>query len=270
VSVPDAGVDTPAGSPGSDPAPELDLAAGLGEAGAAGDAPLAGIALTRETPAAGVVVWQPRRGYRYGVEVYALAAFALAGGVPETAIDLGCGSGVIALLLASRGVRVRAVDRDPRWLALARRNAAESKLAVTVEGGDVRAYAGPPADLVVTNPPWFPADEPVSPDVWKAASRSMLHGGVGDFVAAGLRLAPRVCVVTRVERAGDLVAGGRGSLAAGGNPVARGPGEVASVWHVARRARLGARVLLAEVRAGEGPTVDEPLDLAAVYAAFGR
>ncbi len=208
-------------------------------------------ALTREEPAPGLVVWQPRKGYRYGVEVYALAAFALAGGAVETALDLGCGSGVIGLLLASRGVRVRAVERDPRWLALARRNARESGVAVAVEEGDIRTWSGPAADLVVTNPPWFPADEPLSTDGWKAASRAMLHGDVADFVATGLRHAPRVCVVTRVERERSL-----------------------AHFHVARRACLGARVVLLEVRpaAGlnSGPTVHESLDERAIYTVFGR
>ena len=200
--------------------------------------------LTRETPAPGLVVWQPKRGYRYGVEVYALAAFALGGGPARTAIDFGCGSGVVGLLLASKGVAVRAVDREPRWVELARRSAEASGVALAVEEADVRAWSGPPADLVVTNPPWFPADEPVSPNPWKAASRSMLHGDVAAFVAAGLRHAPRVCVVTRRERAGDI------------------PG-----W-IARRAWLGDEVVLLEVRAGEGATVDEPLDLPAAYALF--
>jgi tRNA1(Val) A37 N6-methylase TrmN6 len=203
--------------------------------------------LTRETPAPGLVVWQPRRGYRFGVEVYALAAFALGGGTPATAIDLGCGSGVVGLLLAWRGVRVTGVDREPRWTALARRSAAESGLSAVFVDADVRAWAGPRADLVVSNPPWFPPDEPRSPDPWKAASRSMIHGDVRAFAEAGLRLAPRVCLVTRRERERDLA----------GLPLAR-------------RARLGDEVVLLELREGAATLVDEPLDLPAAYAAFGR
>ena len=168
--------------------------------------------LTRDTPAPGVVVWQPRRGYRYGVEVYALAHFALASPA-ASAVDLGAGSGVVGLLLASTGVRVRAVERDLRWIDLARRSAEESGLAIEVEAGDVREVGGARVDLVVTNPPWFPADQTISPDDWKAGARAMLHGTVADFVAGGLRLAPRVCLVTRAER------------------------ELGPVW-VARRARL--------------------------------
>lgn len=201
-------------------------------------------ALTRDTPAPGLVVYQPKRGYRYGVEVYALAAFALAGAPARTAIDLGCGSGVIGLLLASRGLEVRGVERQPAWVGLARRNAAESEVSMQVEEGDVRTWSGPGADVVVTNPPWFPADESLSPDPWRAASRSMLNGSVADFVAAGLRLASRVCLVTRRERERDV----------------RG-------W-IARRARLGDEVVLLEIRRGAGETVEEALDLPAAYALF--
>lgn len=210
--------------------------------------------LTRDTPAPGVVVWQPRRGYRYGVEVYALAAFALGGGAVRSAVDLGCGSGVVGLLLASRGIAVRAIEREPRWVALARRNAEESGLALAVEEADVRGLAaagtgaGEPVDLAVSNPPWFPADQPRAPDAWKAASRSMLHGGVAAFAEAGLRLAPRVCLVVRREREAD----------------------VAGVGGIARRAALGERIVLLELRAGACETRHEILDLPAAYGLFGR
>jgi tRNA1(Val) A37 N6-methylase TrmN6 len=208
--------------------------------------------LTREAPAPGVVVWQPRRGYRYGVEVYAIAAFA-AGEADLSGIrivDLGCGSGVIGLLLASLGATVTGVERDPAWVAIARRNAAASDRPIDVVNADVRSLDLPRADLVVTNPPWFPAGEPLSPDPLKAASRAMLHGDVTDFVRAGLRIAPRVCVVTRRERERDVAAVGGA--------------------HVARRATLGARVVLLEIRPGAGETREEPLDVAAAYRRFGR
>ena len=54
---------------------------------------------TREAPAEGLVCWQPKVGYRYGVEAYALASFAVGPGVGEgmTALDLGAGSGIVAL-----------------------------------------------------------------------------------------------------------------------------------------------------------------------------
>lgn len=202
--------------------------------------------LTRETPAPGVTVWQPARGYRFGVEVYLLADFAWRGGAAGTVVDLGAGSGVVGLLLATLGAHVTAVEREPRWLEVLRRNAAESVVGVDVVAADVRTFRGA-CDLVVGNPPWFDPAQPIPPDPWKAVSRAMLHGDVADFVDAGLRSAPRVCVVTRVERAGSL----------------RRPGS-----HVARRAVVGPKLLFAEVRPGEGPERVEEVDVTAAYARF--
>lgn len=218
--------------------------------------------LTDDTPAPGLRVSQPRRGYRWGVEVYALVGFAVGVGAPAPvpvatrAVELGAGSGVVSLLLAARGVAVQGWDRDPAWVALARRNRRRSPGAV---GGvhfgvaDVRTLrAGADVDLVVTNPPWFdPGAGPLAPDPRKAAARTMLHGTVEDFVAAGLRLAPRVCVVTRAERLAALRVEALGA-------------------HVARRAWLpGGGVGLAELRRGPGPTREEVLDLHRIYAELG-
>lgn len=199
--------------------------------------------LTREVPAPGLVVWQPRRGYRYGVEVYLLADFALRGGGGRV-VDLGCGSGVVGLLMAAAGCPTTLVDRDPRWLSVARRNVSESAVEGAVVDADVRALEGA-WDLAVSNPPWFEPDEPIPPDPWKAVSRAMLHGRVADFVAAGLRVAPRVCVVTRVERRAEL---------------AHPDG------HVARLARHGDKLLLAELRRGAGTLREEGVDVDAAYA----
>ncbi|MFC0627933.1 methyltransferase [Kribbella deserti] len=79
-----------------------------------------------------------------------------------SAIDLGTGTGVLAAVLARRGVaRVIASDVDPRALACARDNLERLGLADRVEV--VRADLYPPgrADLVVCNPPWLPG-EPIS------------------------------------------------------------------------------------------------------------
>lgn len=203
--------------------------------------------LSREAPARGLVVWQPRRGYRFGVEVYLLADFALRGGGGRV-VDLGCGSGVVGLLMAAAGCSITLVDREPRWLEVARRNLQESSVDGAVLDSDVRSLAGD-WDLAVSNPPWFEPDEPIPPDPWKAVSRAMLHGRVRDFVAAGLRVAPRVCLVTRPEREAELAH----------------PGA-----HVARVARHGGKLLFAELRRGEGARVDEPIDVQAAYARWSR
>lgn len=198
-------------------------------------------AWTRETPAPGVVVWQPARGYRYGIEVYALATLALLG-PHATALDLGAGSGIVGLLLASRGSRVTAVEREAEWAEAMRRSVGESAVGIEIVEEDVREFRGPRFEVVVANPPWFdPSAGPVARDRLRAAARTAFHGGLAAFVAAGLRHADRVCAVTRGE-------------------------DLPPACHVARRARLGRHVRLIEVRPGEGRA--EEVELPDVYAAF--
>ncbi len=205
-----------------------------------------------DTPAPGVRCWQPRRGYRWGVEVYALAHFALSSEpAPQSAADLGAGSGILGFLLAHVGLRVEAWERAPEWREALARGVAESGLDVRVHAEDVRRVEGPRRfDVVVTNPPWFPPDQPRSPDPMRAACRSMIHGDTRAFVDAGLRLAPRVCLVTRPARRTDLEG-----------------------YEVRRQACLGEHVLLVEIGEGPGSTAwpePEALDLVAAYARFGR
>ena len=207
---------------------------------------------TCESPAPGVRCGPPRRGYRWGVEVYALAAFALGGGpTPRSAADLGAGSGIVGLLLAYAGLRVEAWERAAAWHPALARSIAESGAPIRVHADDVRSVEGPRRfDVVVTNPPWFPADQPRSPDPWRAECRSMIHGDTRAFVDAGLRLAPRVCLVTRPARRPDLVG-----------------------YQVVRQSQLGDQVLLVEV--GEGAAspawpAPEALDLVTAYARFGQ
>jgi len=196
--------------------------------------------LTVDEPVPGLSIRQPRRGHRWGVEVYLLAWAALLDPGPE-AVDLGTGSGVVAALLAHHGRRVVAVERDASWLGLASRNLAPFGERVRLVAADVRSWEGPRVDVVVCNPPWFdPARGPVSPDPWRAASRSTVHGGPEDFARAGLRLADRVWVV-------------------GPRPV---PVEGA---HVARWGRHG-RLVLSELRPGAGPSVEMPVVLEQVMS----
>lgn len=76
-----------------------------------------------------------------------------------TAFDLGTGTGVLAAVLARRGVgRVVATDSSPRALACARDNVERLGLTGRVEVVDDGAlYPQGRAALVVCNPPWLPA-----------------------------------------------------------------------------------------------------------------
>jgi methylase of polypeptide subunit release factors len=76
----------------------------------------------------------------------------------ETAFDIGTGTGVIAALLARRGIgRVIATDTNPAALACARENIQRLGLAVQIEILDADLFPPGKAGLIVCNPPWLPA-----------------------------------------------------------------------------------------------------------------
>jgi hypothetical protein len=96
----------------------------------------------------------------------------------DLAFDIGTGTGVLAVLLARRGVRrIVATDSDARALACAADNVARLGLAGRIEV--VAADLFPPgrAGLLVCNPPWLPgrAGSPLEAAIYDPDSR-MLRG----------------------------------------------------------------------------------------------
>ena len=176
------------------------------------------------------------------------------------AFDIGTGTGVLAAVLARRGVaRVVATDQDPRALACARDNLARLGLQRQVEL--VQADLFPPgrAPLVVCNPPWVPArpSSPIEHAVYDPDSR-MLHGflaGVADHLAPGgeawlvmsdfaehLGLRAREALAQAIDAAGLVVVGRLDARPH--HPRATGPTdplhaarkrEVTSLWRLALR-----------------------------------
>lgn len=80
-----------------------------------------------------------------------------------TALDLGTGTGCIAVSLASErpDARVTATDRDPDALAVSARNAAAHGVAdrVSLRRSDWFDDLDGSFDLIVSNPPYIPASE---------------------------------------------------------------------------------------------------------------
>lgn len=67
-------------------------------------------------------------------------------------VDLGCGSGVLAVAAAKLGFGpVRAVDLDPHAVAAARATAAANGVSIEVELADAFTAASDPADVAVAN-----------------------------------------------------------------------------------------------------------------------
>lgn len=101
----------------------------------------------------------------------------LPAGIKE-AIDVGTGSGVLAAVLASRGIaRITATDQDARALACAKENLHRLKLDKQVKVIEADLFPPGLSPLIVCNPPWLPArpSSPIEYAVYDPDSR-MLRG----------------------------------------------------------------------------------------------
>lgn len=101
-------------------------------------------------------------------------------------LDLCTGSGALALVAASYGARVTAVDLSDQAVATARHNSARARLPVRVVRGDLfEPVAHCRFDLILCNPPYVPA-----------RSASLPAGGPGmawDAGPDGRAVLDRVC-----------------------------------------------------------------------------
>lgn len=96
----------------------------------------------------------------------------------RVAFDIGTGTGVLAAVLAKRGLaKVVATDQSPSALACARENLGRLGLAGKVEVLDADIFPPGRAGLIVCNPPWLPArpSSPLESAVYDPGSR-MLKG----------------------------------------------------------------------------------------------
>lgn len=103
----------------------------------------------------------------------------------ELAFDIGTGSGVLAAVLAKRGIqRVIGTDQDKRALRCAAENAERLGLAGHIDIIEADLFPEGRAPLVVCNPPWVPAQpsSPIEYAVYDPDSR-MLRGFLSALAA---------------------------------------------------------------------------------------
>lgn len=76
----------------------------------------------------------------------------------DLAFDIGTGSGVLAAILAQRGVRkIIATDQDERALVCARENIDRLGFSTTITLEQTDLFPAGKSPLIVCNPPWLPA-----------------------------------------------------------------------------------------------------------------
>ncbi len=158
-------------------------------------------------------VLQPKKGYRFSVDAPLLADF-IRTRADDVALELGTGSGIIALLLSVKPFKsITAVEIQAGLADLARRNVELNGLGGRIEvmHADWRTFEpGRTYDLVFSNPPYIKrATGFLSASAERSAAKHEIHGGIGEVLAktAGL-LAPdgRACFVYPEKRRADLLA----------------------------------------------------------------
>lgn len=136
---------------------------------------------------------------------------------PVSVIDLGAGSGALALAIATEApdTRVIAVENSPEAVFWLKRNVSVIAQSVRVIEGDVAdVLPGIKCDVVIANPPYIPDAQLLPRDVASFEPHSALFGGPTGmelprvFIAAATRLLKSggVLVIEHTETQADSIA----------------------------------------------------------------
>ncbi len=159
---------------------------------------------------------QLKKGLTFGTDSYLLAAFARTKTYGKC-VELGGGTGVVSLLVASRNKysNIHAVEIQPYFSELIRRNAELNSLTdkITAYNCDIRELSADmfngEVDSVLSNPPYMRTSsgkDNASPEMNTA--RREENGGIADFCAAAsklLKFGGYFTVVYRPDRMAELL-----------------------------------------------------------------
>ncbi|MCB5229634.1 MAG: methyltransferase [Candidatus Cloacimonetes bacterium] len=116
-----------------------------------------------------------------------MTAVCLFPDIPLRVLDLGCGSGIIAIMLALQksAWHISGIDIQSELIELASENAHRQGLAINFICDDLRRFTPLDRyDLIVGNPPWLKLNAGIaSPDIQREISRRELYCTLEDVLA---------------------------------------------------------------------------------------
>lgn len=173
--------------------------------------------LTRDTFFDGrLVVYQNKAGYRFSIDSILLAGY-IRPKKESRLMDLGCGCGIISLMLAYRfpALRFYGVEIQPSLASLARQNVMENKMddRVRILERDMKALTQKisrgPMDIIFCNPPFGRAcSGRINPNAERALARHEIKVSLKEITAVTrrmLRTGGRFFIIFPAERITDLL-----------------------------------------------------------------
>ena len=155
---------------------------------------------------------QDTEGLTFGTDALLLAGYVGKG--YKRGLELGGGTGIISMLLLTRGKLEHSVcvEIQDEYAELIRENARHNKLDDKLEcvHADIREYKSPECDLVYTNPPYMKADSGKrNVTDKKNIARHEINGSIADFCLSAkraLKFGGAFAAVYRPDRCADLIA----------------------------------------------------------------
>lgn len=163
-----------------------------------------------------ILLRQPARGYRAGVDAALLAA-ACDADDGQTVLEAGCGAGAALLAAAARRPQARflGLESDPDALILVQQNIALNGFGDRVEarGADVgqpfSRLGLTPFDIAIANPPFFDDEGALrAPDPAKRAAWIAVEGLAAwcAFLIKAVREKGAIVMIHRADRLADIMA----------------------------------------------------------------
>ena len=162
-----------------------------------------------------LTVYQHKTGYRFSIDTILLAGYVRprAG---DRLIDLGCGCGIIALILAHRypDLQLFGVEIQPTLVGLARKNVVKNRMSdrIRILERDIATLSQKeiqgPVDIIVCNPPFGRVRAGrINPNNERALARHEIKMTLKDITATVrgmLRTGGRFYIIFPAERITDL------------------------------------------------------------------